>query len=72
MPMLLGELKVALDVQDYSGETALHDAARFGHAAVVEALLAAGASKSLKNNDGQTAAEVAVAYGKTAVAEMLA
>lgn len=72
MPLLLLELKVDLDVQDSAGETALHDAARFGHGGVVGALLKAGANKAIKNNNGQTAFDVATAYKKAAVAEMLA
>jgi hypothetical protein len=72
MPLLLLELKVDLDVQDSQGETALHDAARFGHASVVDALTKAGANQAIKNNNGQTAKDVATAYKKDKVAAMLA
>merc|ERR1719171_2190434 len=51
------------DVQDYNGDTALHDAARFGHAKVCEHLLKAGASTTIKNKLGQTPYDTAVAYG---------
>jgi ankyrin repeat protein len=54
-------------VQDFNGDTALHDAARFGHAKVVAILIAAGASLTLKNKLGQTPSDTAVAYGYPAL-----
>ena len=36
------------------GDTALHDASRFGHTAIVELLLDAGADQSVTNKDGLT------------------
>jgi len=62
-----GTIKFLLDaginpnVQDYSGDTALHDAARFGHISAVQLLLPV-TDRTLKNKQGQTAAEVAVQY----------
>jgi ankyrin repeat protein len=56
---LLTEFRLNSDVQDYNGDTALHDACRFGHVAVVETLLASGCNTSLRNKQGQSAADVA-------------
>eukprot|EP00544_Gedaniella_sp_CCMP2646_P000648 CAMPEP_0202510182 /NCGR_PEP_ID=MMETSP1361-20130828/53161_1 /ASSEMBLY_ACC=CAM_ASM_000849 /TAXON_ID=210615 /ORGANISM="Staurosira complex sp., Strain CCMP2646" /LENGTH=400 /DNA_ID=CAMNT_0049144435 /DNA_START=34 /DNA_END=1236 /DNA_ORIENTATION=+ len=72
MEWLLVELKMDPNVQDYAGDTALHDACRFGHDAVVKALLEKGADKSIKNQDGKTAADVAKDYGKTGTAALVA
>jgi len=52
------------NAQDYAGDTALHDAARFGHTDVVKQLLANGAKPGVKNKAGQTAAAVAIENGK--------
>jgi len=48
---------------DADGDTPLHDAARFGHKAVVEALLKAGADKTIKNKEGKLASDLAAANG---------
>lgn len=54
------------------GDTALHDAARFGHAEVVQLLVCApGAKIGLKNHKGLDALELAVEYGKAEVANMI-
>ena len=42
----------------------MHDAAKFGHAAVVEALVGAGASTTIKNNDGHDVLAIAAEYRK--------
>jgi len=68
---MLNELKIKIDVQDYNGDTALHDAAMFGHSEIIAALLAAGADRSIKNRDGRTAADVAVFYEKVETAASL-
>ncbi len=60
---LVHEARVRLDAQDFNGDTALHDAARFGHAKVVSILVAAGASLTVRNKLGQTPQDTAVAYG---------
>jgi catalase (peroxidase I) len=54
-------------VEANSGRTALHDAARFGHGKVIQALAAAGADKGVKNKAGQTASEAGVQNGKPAL-----
>lgn len=57
-----------VNVQDSEGDSPLHDAARFAHAEVVTALLAAGADKAMRNKAGMTALQVAQEYGKTSTA----
>lgn len=52
------------NIQDAYGDTPLHDAARFGHRGCVTQLVGGGASRTMVNKKGQTAADVAVAYGK--------
>ena len=53
---------------DYNGDTPLHDAARFAHESVVNALIAAGADLTIRNNDGRTPLEVAKEYATTSTA----
>jgi hypothetical protein len=71
MDWMLKELKIDPNVQDYNGDIALHDAAMFGHVDVAQALIAAGSDKSIKNRDGRTPLDVAVAYEKPALAALL-
>merc|ERR1719498_486424 len=61
---LLDEYKLNPNVQDVNGDTALHDAVRFGHEAVADKLVAGGAIAALKNKDGKDAKELAREYGK--------
>ncbi|KNC52463.1 uncharacterized protein AMSG_12124 [Thecamonas trahens ATCC 50062] len=68
---LCNEVGINPDVQDVYGDTALHDAARFGHADVVKLLLAAGASTSVTNAAGLTPLQVAVEYSKHDVVALL-
>jgi hypothetical protein len=51
--------------------SALHEAARAGHAEIVRLLLDAGARPSLRDGDGKTARDVATEHGHVAVAERL-
>jgi len=69
---LLDECKLDPNVQDFEGDTALHDAVRFGHAPLVDKLLASGADRRLVNKAGKDAVALAVEYGKTALAARLA
>jgi hypothetical protein len=68
---LLNELKVDLNVQDVDGETALHDAARFGHKGVATLLVDGGADASLQNKKGQTALQVAEEYDQPDIIAIL-
>ena len=61
-----------VDVQDSDGDTALHDAARLGHLPVVQALLHAGANKTILNREGKSATDLAAANGKDDVVRTLA
>jgi len=68
---LVTDCKINPNVQDHDGDTALIDAARFGHAGVVEQLLKGGADKSLKNKAGKDALAISNDQGKPDVAAML-
>ena len=63
VPWLVDDLGAAVDATDSAGDTALHDAARFGHANVVSALLARGAAPHARNAAGKTPGEVAAENG---------
>jgi ankyrin repeat protein len=71
MEYLIG-LKGDVNAVDADGDTPLHDAAKFGHDAVVDALLKAGADKAIRNKEGKSATDLAAANGKDAVVKMLA
>jgi ankyrin repeat protein len=51
--------------------TALHEAARAGQKQVVEILLKAGADRTVRDGDGKTPLDLAVASGHAGVAELL-
>ena len=68
---LVNEAGANVDAQDLDGDTPLHDAARFGHVNCVEALLAGGASVSIKNLDGKTPVELAMDNEKDGVVTLL-
>ncbi len=68
---LANELKLDPNVQDQMGDTALHDAARFGNEEVAEILLAAGTDLKLQNSAGMTPRELAIEYGKDRIAERI-
>ena len=63
VPWLVDDLGAAVDATDSAGDTALHHAARFGHANVVSELLARGASPNARNAAGKTPGEVAAENG---------
>jgi len=69
---LLDECHLDPNVQDYAGDTALHDAVRFGHAPLVDKLLASGTDKKIINKAGKDAQALAIEYGKTGIAARLA
>jgi ankyrin repeat protein len=59
-------------IPDSDGDTPLHDAARFGHEAVIEALLkSGGAGLSMKNNGGRTPYEEAKKYEQVKAMSLL-
>ncbi|GAB5356576.1 hypothetical protein AAMO2058_000301700 [Amorphochlora amoebiformis] len=68
---LVGEMKMNPDDQDYAGDTALMDAAKFGHTKVVESLLKAGADKTIKNKEGKTAGDIAKFHDKKEILALL-
>lgn len=49
----------------------LHDAAKFGHAAVVKLLLEHGANADIKNKNGKTAKEIAEQHAKDSCVSLL-
>lgn len=72
MDYLINECKINVNVQDDDGDTALIDAVRFGHPAVVEALLKGGSDKTLKNKLGKDALAVATFQEKPDMVKLLA
>ena len=48
-----------VDAGEFHGDTALHIASRQGHFKIVLLLLAHDASRSIRNNNGQTAVQIA-------------
>lgn len=68
----LNDLKMDPNVQDSAGDTPLHDASRFGHMDVIKQLTNGGADKTIKNNKGKTAADVAKDYDKKDAAAAVA
>ena len=68
---LAGECGLDKDLQDFQGDTPLHDAVRFGHAKVTRVLLDAGADCNIRNKDGYDALALALEYGKADVADMV-
>lgn len=63
--------KIPVNAIDHNGDTALHDAARFGHKDVCEKLIAEGADKSVRNKAGCTAKDLAMGTDHTDLAELL-
>lgn len=65
-------LSLGLDanLQDHDGDTPLHDACRFGQLNCVKLLMGV-TDLTKKNSEGQTPKDIAVEYGKDAVAALL-
>jgi len=68
---LLRDCKLNPNVQDLVGDTALHEAARFGHAQAVKALLAGNADVSLKNKKNYDALTFSTEFNKDECAAVL-
>jgi hypothetical protein len=68
---LCREVGADVHAKDYNGDTALHDACRFGHAPVVEELLRAGASPRAVNEEGLDCVQLALKQDKFDIATML-
>ncbi|MCG8339937.1 MAG: ankyrin repeat domain-containing protein, partial [Cytophagales bacterium] len=60
-----------LNQQDASGQTALHKAAASGNKDIVDALLDAGADKTLQDNNGKTAGDLAEEAGHKDLKDLL-
>ena len=69
--LLLLKLKAKVDAVNEAGRSALHEAALAGHAEIVDALLAAGASPALADRSGATALHEAARGGHLLVLERL-
>ncbi len=81
---LVNDCKLDLNVTDYNGDTALHDATRFGHQQVlvnwplyllpfevVQIILNARPDVTIKNRDGKDPLALAYQYDKPHIAEIL-
>ena len=60
-----------INVCDYQGDSALIDAARFGHVEAVRLLLNAGANGSIKNKAGRDAISIAQEHGHEQIVSIL-
>src|SRR5690606_24424980 len=68
---LLLKLKANVHGRNATGGSAVHEAARAGHAGIVTALLTAGADPAATDNHGNTALHEAARGGHLAVLEQL-
>ncbi|MBI5133700.1 MAG: ankyrin repeat domain-containing protein [Thaumarchaeota archaeon] len=68
---LLLSKKPKIDAQDKKGETALHNAIKYGNESVAIILLEAGARIDILNNDGFTALDIAKQKGRTRIIEKM-
>mmetsp|Transcript_41723 Transcript_41723/g.100069 ORF Transcript_41723/g.100069 Transcript_41723/m.100069 type:complete len:414 (-) Transcript_41723:53-1294(-) len=71
MDFLIQDCQVDPSAVDVEGETALHDAARFGHLEICEKLVKAGCSTGVQSKQGKTALQVAQEQGKHDVVRLL-
>lgn len=68
---LCREVGADVHARDYNGDTALHDACRFGHAEVVHELLRAGSDPSAVNAKGLNCVDLALKQDKYDIATAL-
>ena len=68
---LLIQYQADVNVQDVSGETPLHDAARSGAFEFTKELLSCGAKKAVKNKSDETPAMIAFNSGHMKLYELL-
>jgi len=68
---LVNECKLNINAVDYNGDTPLHDAVRFDHLPVVQVLLDAKASTSVKNKNGLDVLGVAKQHGHEKISALL-
>lgn len=68
---LLKKVPDQINAKNPKGETALHEAARFGSEKTLTALLKAGAKKDIANNDGKTPLDVAKSIKNEAAIKLL-
>jgi cytohesin len=69
--LLLAQGNIGLDAKSKDGSTPLHLAAYNGHIMLVEALVKAGADTDIENNEGLTAADVALKRGQQQAAKII-
>lgn len=60
-----------INAKNKKGDTALHEAARFGSEKTLEILLGAGAKKDLTNNEGKTALDIAKSINNEVAVKIL-
>jgi ankyrin repeat protein len=63
--------RIEIDYQEKGGNTMLMLAVYYGFIDIVEYLLLKGPNLNLRNNQGQTAADIAIEKGYTRILEML-
>jgi len=71
LPELLIDKGADVNAKNNDGNTALHEAARFGYLEIVRKILDKGADVNMENNDGFTPLHSASASGFVKVAELL-
>ena len=69
--VLLAQDGIDIDAKAKDGGTPLHAAAYNGHVMLIEALLKTGVNTEIENNEGMTAADVAVQRGQTQAAKLI-
>jgi ankyrin repeat protein len=62
---------IDVNAKDERGDTALIEAARFGHDHIAQVLLAAGANLKVRDKDGKTPLMIAIAGGHDEVVAVL-